>query len=203
LRLQNQKQVDVRYLVHCKTSYCDGYTYVPCNPATGVLFITDNNPNFISGHIRTRARDGGQYPYNYIEFINNVFGIDHNTIEVCSRNVHYNSALTVDINPDCDPILVANGEILEGVEDNTFTRWRCDPPYSERTAKEMYRTPLPNPGKLLKAGARVCKPNSLLFLLLSKVYQACPKGVKRIGMVAVSCVPLNEMRILNIFYKFV
>jgi hypothetical protein len=34
-----------------------------------------------------RARAGGQYPYNYIEFIDRVFGscILESTIEVCSN----------------------------------------------------------------------------------------------------------------------
>ena len=46
----------------------------------------------------------------------------------------------------------------------------------------MYNTSLPEAAKLLKAGARVCKVGSLMFLLLGpKNYQICPQGVKRIG----------------------
>ncbi|MGB7639053.1 MAG: hypothetical protein WBL88_15945, partial [Nitrososphaeraceae archaeon] len=46
----------------------------------------------------------------------------------------------------------------------------------------MYNTSLPETAKLLKAGARVCKVGSLMFLLLGPVnYQICPQGVKRIG----------------------
>jgi hypothetical protein len=33
----------------------------------------------------------------------------------------------------------------------------------KKTAKEMYHTSLPDVGKLLKAGARVCRPGALCF----------------------------------------
>ena len=77
----------------------------------------------------------------------------------------------------------------------TFDRWRCDPPYNSQTAKGMYGTGLPVTSKLLKAGARVCKPGSLMFLLLGpQNYQICPTGVKRIGYVNITVVPNNEIR---------
>jgi hypothetical protein len=67
----------------------------------------------------------------------------------------------------------------------------------------MYGTDLPNPIKLLKAGARVCKTGSLMFLLPGpQNIQICPKAVKRIGYVNITVVPNNEMRVLNIYYKF-
>jgi hypothetical protein len=62
------------------------YTYSTSNcPATGILYITENNPEFISGHVRLRGKDQGRYPYNYLEMIDNIFGKEENTIEVCSR----------------------------------------------------------------------------------------------------------------------
>ena len=92
---------------------------------------------------------------------------------------------------------------MKGIDDNTFNRWRCDPPYSLRTAKKMYNcNELPNTGKLLKAGDRVCKRGSLLFLLLGpENHQACPAGVKRIGLILITVVPNNEIRALNIYHK--
>lgn len=97
--------------------------------------------------------------------IDNVFGYEPNTIEVCSRSVPGGNkgghCFTVDINPDCKPDLVANGETLEGVPSNGFNRWRCDPPYTEKTAKQMYGTKLPKRSNLLKAGARDAKKELL------------------------------------------
>jgi hypothetical protein len=134
--------------------------------------------------------------------INYVFGLEVNTIEVCSNSVDKNSAFTVDINPKHNPICVDNGETLEKIQSNLFNRWRCDPPYNERTAAEMYNTSLPDIRKLLKAANRVCKEGALLFLLLGPVNrQACPAGIKRIGWIPISVIPSNELRCLHIYLK--
>jgi hypothetical protein len=152
------------------------------DPATGILYITENSPFFISGQVRMRGRNGGRYPYHYLEMIDNIFGKEDNTIEVCSGSVRgkriatteiqrqsqssSSTCFTVDINPNTNPDLVADGQRLEMIPDGTFNRWRCDPPYNIRTAKEMYGTDLPNTSKLLKEGARSnlpywCKENWL------------------------------------------
>jgi hypothetical protein len=138
--------------------------------------------------------------------IDTIFGYESNTIEVCSRSVPGGNkgghCFTVDINPDCKPDLVTNGETLEGVPSNEFDRWRCDPPYNKETAHKMYGTELPKTSELLKAGARVCKEGALMFLLLGPTnYQSCPAGVVRIGSVVLSIIPNNEWRTLNIFLK--
>ena len=78
-----------------------------------------------------------------------------------------------------------------------------DPPYNPRTSRDTYGTELPSPLKLLKAGARVCKVGSLMFLLLgSQNYQICPAGIRRIGWIPISVVPNNEVRCLNIYLKY-
>ena len=60
--------------------------------------------NFLSGHVRVRGKDNGQYPYNYKEMIDNIFGVANNAIEVCSNSIKADSNLTtVDIRPDVNP----------------------------------------------------------------------------------------------------
>jgi len=183
------------------------YFIMLASPVKGVLFTTQNSPQFISGQIRVRGRSNGSYPYNYLEMIDTIFGEEENTIEVCSGNIRNqvgaNRCFGVDINPLTKPDLVADGQTLNGILNNRFNRWRCDPPYNINTAKKMYRTNLPAPIKLLQAGARVCKVGSLMFLLLGpQNYQPTPKGVKRIGWIAITVVPNNEVRALNIYYKY-
>ncbi len=194
--------IDVRKLIRAQHRLDhDGSAIYSTKPAKGILFVTEDNPSFISGHVRMRGKDEGRYPFKYVEMIDQLFGPEQNTIEVCSRSV--SDCYTVDINPECKADMVADGQMLEEVADNSFARWRCDPPYNHKTAKEMYNTELPNTAKLLKAGARVCKSGSLMFLLLGpQNYQAHPKSVKRIGFVAITIVPNNELRALNIYYKF-
>ena len=207
----NVKQnFNILNLIRCKHRMMeDGdqkYFTIPASPTTGILYITENNPEFISGQVRVRGRNNGSYPYNYLEMIDAVFGKEDNTIEVCSgmiRKYRHTSCYTVDINPETNPDLVDDCQILSSVLNNRFNRWRGDPPYNINTAKKMYGTSLPSSIELLQAGARVCKVGSLMFLLLGpQNYQWHPKGVKRIGWIAITVVPNNEVRALNIFYKY-
>jgi hypothetical protein len=176
---------------------------IAASPASGVLYVTANSPHFISGQIRLRGKSLGRYPYNYLEMIDNIFGKARNTIEVCSGSINSESCFTVDINPDTRPSLVDDGQELYKIAGAQFDRWRCDPPYNLTTAEKMYGTGLPSTRRLLNAGARVCKIGSLMFLLLGpKNYQMCPPGVRRIGWIALSIIPNNELRALHIFYKY-
>ena len=134
---------------------------------------------------------------------------EENTIEVCSGSIKGRNAssspsapFTVDINPAMNPDYVGDAQVLKGIANGTYSRWRGDPPYNDKTARKMYGTELPSPIRLLEAGARVCKPGSLMFLLLGNSYQHHPKGVKRIGCIAISVIPNNEVRFLNIYLKY-
>jgi hypothetical protein len=187
--------------IKCETTEFNDKIIVDAAPATGVLYITKNTPEFISGHVRVRGKNEGRYPYNILEMIDRVFGPDDNTIEVCSCSVE-GVALAVDKSMKTKATRIDDGQYLHSVPSNTFTRWRCDPPYNENTSAIMYGTNLPSTGKLLTAGARVCKVGALMFLLLGpQNYQYCPSGVKRIGLIYLSVVPNNETRALNIFVK--
>ena len=113
-----------------------------CTPAKAVLYITKQSPYFITGDIRARGKDNGRYPYKILEMIENVFGPEENTIEVCSNDMSLREAriTTVDIRPETNPTIVDDGQVLNKVESNSFNRWRCDPPYNAKTAKKMYGT---------------------------------------------------------------
>jgi hypothetical protein len=201
---------NVLNLIRCKYSEeSDGVQkcfIIFASPAKGVLYVNHDCLYYICGEIRVRGRSNGSYPYNYLEMIDAVFGKEDNTIEVCSgmiRKYHHTTCYTVDINSETNPDLVDDAQKLCSVPNNRFNRWRGDPPYNGKTAKEMYGTSLPSSIKLLQAGARVCKVGSLMFLLLGpRNYQWHPKGVKRIGCIVFTVVPNNEFRALNIYYKY-
>ena len=67
----------------------NSYIIIQATPATGILYVTKNSPDFISGHVRLRGRNNGRYPYNYLEMIETIFGPEENTIEVCSNNSQF------------------------------------------------------------------------------------------------------------------
>jgi len=90
-RRRNQS-FNILDLIRCKfhhiiTDNGVNYYVIPANPATGLLYVTEKNHGFVSGHIRMRGKNGGQYPYNYLEMIDTIFGKDDNTIEVCSVDI--------------------------------------------------------------------------------------------------------------------
>jgi hypothetical protein len=196
--------IDVSKLINVKGTEIGEQIIFYAYPATGNITLKNN---FITGHLRMKGRDDGRYPYKYLQFINRVFDATSpvRTIEVCSNRIpglnKCGNCFTVDINPQYKPDLIADGQTLEGIKDNYFDRWRCDPPYKGKTAKEMYGTELPSLYKLLEAGARVVKPRSLMFLLCSQVQQPVPEGIKKIGIITISIVPTSEMRVLNIYIK--
>jgi hypothetical protein len=178
----------------------DTYVIRP-KPLKGILAVSFNNLGFMSGQVKVRGKGGGKYPFHYLEMIDYVFGREENTIEVCSGSV--SGCFTVDLNPKTNPRIVDDGQTLAKIPNDTFNRWRCDPPYNDNTARIMYGTNLPKPIRLLEAGARVCRNCSLLFLLLGPLnYQWHPKGTKRIAYINMTVVPNNEIRCLNVFYKY-
>lgn len=178
-----------------------GYNVDPY-PTVGSLYISKSQLGYVSGYLRMRGRDNGKYPYKYLDMIDYIFGVVYNTIEICSNSVSNKNCYTVDINPKYNPSFVANAETLEGIADSTFNRARIDPPYNEKTAKSMYDTDMPNISKVLESACRVVKPKSLIFLLLGNTNrQSTPEGLKRIGHIAISVIPSNEIRCLHVYYK--
>jgi hypothetical protein len=174
--------------------------------ATAIVYVTSNSPQYVSGHIRMLGRRNGQYPFGYKKMLEEIFGKCSSygeEIEVCSGWVKNGLKLmTVDINPDRNPIHVGDGQSLPVDWSNRFERWYCDPPYNKRTAEKMYGTLLPSWSKLLTEGARVTKPGGLLFLLLGDVnLQWRPKEITRIGWLVLSIIPNQEARAIHIYLK--
>lgn len=93
---------------------------------------------------------------------------------------------------ETNPDLADDAQKLSSVPNYRFDRWRGDPPYNINTAK-IYGTSLPSSIELLQAGQRESKVGSLMFLLLGpQNYQWHPKGVKRVGCIALTVVPNNN-----------
>ena len=110
------KTINVDDLIIAHPFQNPDYRIIDCSPATGVIYLKEN---FLSGHVRVRGKDNGQYPYNYKEMIHNIFGVADNAIEVCSNSIKGNSIsshlTTVDIRPDTNPDYVADGQDMSNV----------------------------------------------------------------------------------------
>jgi hypothetical protein len=108
------KNTGVVGLIKCKYQVIgDGnkeYAVLAPPQVTGLLYVINN---FLSGHIRMRARPNGSYPYGYLDMFTYIFGENTNTIEVCSGTVKSSKYVTtVDINPTKHPDIVDDAQIL-------------------------------------------------------------------------------------------
>jgi len=59
-------------------------------------------------------------------------GVSPNTINAIANK----SGL--DETPKTNPCIVDDGQTVVRIPNNTFSRWRCDPPYNAETARKMY-----------------------------------------------------------------
>jgi hypothetical protein len=164
-----------------------------------IFGIEKNRIEVCSGSIKGRATATSNAVLSSLKVKNSLSSV----LSLSSSSSSCSYPFTIDINPHLNPDYVADAQILGGIPNRVFNRWMGDPPYNPRTSRDMYGTELPSPLKLLKAGARVCKVGSLMFLLLGpQNYQICPAGVRRIGWIPISIVPNNEIRCLNIYLKY-
>ena len=146
----NQSRSNILDLLKCThhITYDEKYNLTHAHPATGILFITNTSPFFVTGKLTMRGRDGGRYPHKYEEMINHLFGTEKNRIEVCGgtikgRTLTSSAALsslkeqdslssilnlpssssfpfTVDINPSLNPDYVADALTLDGIPNGIF-----------------------------------------------------------------------------------
>ena len=198
-------QISINSIIKAPSIFSDDKygSVIALRSATGIVYVTYNSPQFISGHLRLRGRNNGSYPYNFKESIIELFGSvpsGEEEIEVCSGTINkFNSPCgltTVDINPEKEAHYTMDAQALPKDRDSRFTRWHCDPPYSQKAAKEMYGlTELLSMSRLLIEGVRVTKPGGLLFLLLgAKNMQWCPDSLIRIGWIGITIVPNQGIR---------
>jgi SAM-dependent methyltransferase len=79
-------------------------------------------------------------------------------LHVCSGGLPPGEGIRVDIRPEAQPDIVADGRSLP-LPDNSQAAVLLDPPYTEHYARELYGTEYPRPAHLLAEAARVVRPN--------------------------------------------
>lgn len=114
---------------------------------------------------------------------------------------------TVDINPECQPDVVANCESLP-FDDGSFDFVCLDPPYSELEAKQLYNLKYCNMPKVINEAARVCVPGGLMLILHRLVPWYGPwenvhkKAMQPIAIVGVyTLAGYTNMRALSVWRK--
>ena len=115
--------------------------------------------------------------------------------------------VTVDINPEVQPDVVANCEQLP-FEDESFDFVMLDPPYSELEARELYNLEYCNIFQVINEAARVTRPGGVMVILHRLApFHAPQENVHKRRMSAVAIVGVYtiagyvNMRALTVWRK--
>lgn len=80
----------------------------------------------------------------------------HEILHVCSGSLPRGEGIRVDIRPDAQPDILADGRELP-LPDGSVAAVMLDPPYSEDYARSLYGVEYPRPAHLLREAARVVR----------------------------------------------
>jgi hypothetical protein len=62
-----KESFDITKLLRCRYYQLDNYIQMTASPATGLLYITDNSPHFIHGHLCLKGRKEGSILTNILQ----------------------------------------------------------------------------------------------------------------------------------------
>jgi hypothetical protein len=126
---------------------------VPRRPAIGMLFEDIGQPEAAPPGVL------GMYPESFIPKILPWLRCERSEVlHVCSGGLPPGEGIRVDIRPEANPDVIADGRKLP-FADASQAAVLIDPPYTEHYAKELYGTEYPRPSHLLLEAARVVAPN--------------------------------------------
>lgn len=100
----------------------------------------------------------GQYPRALIGKILPWLRCERREIlHVCSGSLPPGEGIRVDVKPEANPDIVADGRALP-LDDGSVAAVMIDPPYTEQYAQDLYGVEYPRPSHLLAEAARVVRP---------------------------------------------
>lgn len=88
----------------------------------------------------------------------------HEVLHVCSGSLPPGEGIRVDIRPEAQPDILADGRALP-LADGSQAAVMIDPPYTEHYAKHLYQVDYPRPSHLLREAARVVKPSGRIVFV--------------------------------------
>jgi len=106
----------------------------------------------------------------------------------------------VDINPEVNPNYIGDAHNLDFIKDNSYDLVILDPPYSDKMAENLYKTPPIKIMQCIREAVRVCKSKGFIAIY-HWLWIPRPKGTKYYKRIVVLYGQWHRARICGIFQK--
>lgn len=145
---------------------------------------------------RSTDKRKGSYPRGFIRRVKERWN-GKTVIHLCGGT--FKEDITADIKPDVQPTIVCDARQTP-FKDSVANLVLIDPPYGFEFSRFKYNTGCPSPTKLLREGARICKPGGYVGLLHLLIPHK-PADCELVAVIGVSCGPNMRIRAFTVFRK--
>lgn len=142
----------------------------------------------------------GQYPAGLIaKLLPSLRCERHEILHVCSGALKRGEGIRVDIRPEAQPDILADGRHLP-LADGSVKAAMLDPPYCEEYAKSLYGVEYPRPSDLLAEAARVVRPGGRIAFV-HYIVPRPPAGTRLVWIRGMSTGFNMPMRAITLFER--
>lgn len=121
----------------------------------------------------------------------------HEILHVCSGSLPRGEGIRVDIRPDAQPDILADGRDMPMIASGSVKAVMLDPPYCPEYAESLYGVEYPRPAHLLREAARVVQPGGRIVLVHYITAKPAPgtRFVKAFGLSTGFDMPMRAVAI--------
>lgn len=144
----------------------------------------------------------GAFPKGFLKWLKDQKWLRGETCHLCSGRVEDGHSVTVDINPEMNPSMVADAR-KTGIPGDQFDTVTIDPPYTKELAQKLYKTGehFHSINVFMKEAMRITRKGGHIITLSYEIPKK-PKNADIIAVWGIYTIPHKSfMRCLAVFRK--